>query len=85
MRNVLGKRAGQWTEARVLAVDTNDRWLIDLQKLPAEEVVTSGLRKITPTGKSSNALRGGVIAFGGDCLALADDAGVLLVGDDAVP
>lgn len=36
-------------EVGVLAVDTSDRWVIDLQQLPAADVVTSGLRKITPT------------------------------------
>lgn len=41
-------------EVGVLAVDTSDRWLIDLQQLPAEEVVTSGLRKITPTGNGTD-------------------------------
>jgi Mg-chelatase subunit ChlD len=41
-------------EVGVLAVDTSDRWLIDLQKLPSEEVVTSGLRKITPTENGTN-------------------------------
>jgi Mg-chelatase subunit ChlD len=41
-------------EVGVLAVDTSDRWLIDLQQLPAEEVVTSGLRKITPTENGTN-------------------------------
>ncbi len=41
-------------EIGVLAVDTSDRWVIDLQQLPAEDVVTSGLRKITPTENGTN-------------------------------
>ncbi|MEQ1788446.1 MAG: VWA domain-containing protein, partial [Acidimicrobiales bacterium] len=41
-------------EVGVLAVDTSDRWLIDLQQLPAAEVVTSGLRKLTPTDNGTN-------------------------------
>ena len=34
----------------MLAFDTQERWLIDLQQLPAEDVVTSGLRKLDPAG-----------------------------------
>ena len=34
-----------------LGVDTEDRWLMDLQQLPSVEVVTSGLREITPSGR----------------------------------
>ena len=38
----------------ILGVDTEDRWLMDLQQAPAEDVVTSGLRKLTPTGSSTD-------------------------------
>lgn len=38
----------------ILGIDTEERWLMDLQQLPAEDVVTSGLRKITPTGSSTD-------------------------------
>ena len=41
-------------EVGILAVDTEDEWVLDLQQLPAEEVVTSGLREINPTGESTN-------------------------------
>jgi len=37
-------------EIGVLAFNTEHRWLIDLQKLPSEEVVQDGLRSITPQG-----------------------------------
>lgn len=41
-------------EVGVLAVDTSERWVLDLQQLPAEEVVTSGLRKLNPTGEGTD-------------------------------
>lgn len=44
-------------EVGVLAVDTRERWLIDLQQVPAEDVVTSGLRKLVPSGDSTDLSR----------------------------
>lgn len=44
-------------EIGVLAVDTRERWIIDLQQLPAEEVVTSGLRKLVPSGDTTDLTR----------------------------
>jgi Mg-chelatase subunit ChlD len=41
-------------EIGILAVDTEDDWVLDLQQLPAEEVVTSGLRHISPSGESTD-------------------------------
>jgi hypothetical protein len=41
-------------EVGILAVDTEDEWVMDLQALPSEEVITSGLRKLTPSGESTN-------------------------------
>ena len=38
----------------ILGVDTEERWLMDLQQAPAEDLVTSGLRKITPTGSTTD-------------------------------
>lgn len=39
-------------EIGVLAVDTQERWLIDLQQLPADEVVDSGLAEAVPSGNT---------------------------------
>lgn len=39
-------------EIGVLAVDTNERWLIELQELPPDEVVDSGLARATPSGNT---------------------------------
>jgi uncharacterized membrane protein len=44
-------------EVGVLAVDTSERWVLDLQQLPAEEVVTSGLRELHPTGQGTDLSR----------------------------
>ncbi len=44
-------------EIGVLAVDTSERWVIDLQELPAEDVVTSGLRTLHPTGDGTDLTR----------------------------
>ena len=44
-------------EVGVLAVDSRERWIIDLQQLPTEEVVTSGLRELVPTGNFTNLSR----------------------------
>src|SRR5690606_6255657 len=41
-------------EVGVLAVDTQERWLIDLQLLPPQEVVTSGLRELVPRGNGTD-------------------------------
>lgn len=41
-------------EVGVLAVDTRERWVIDLQQLPAQEVVTSGLRQLVPSGERTD-------------------------------
>jgi hypothetical protein len=41
----------------ILAVDTNEEWVLDLQQLPAEEVVTSGLRELQPTGTGTDLSR----------------------------
>jgi hypothetical protein len=37
-------------EIGVLAFDVEDKWILDLQKLPAEEVVTEGLSTLNPDG-----------------------------------
>ena len=37
-------------EIGVLAFDVEDRWVIDLQKLPAQDVVNRGLASLTPDG-----------------------------------
>lgn len=44
-------------EIGVLAVDTDESWIIDLQQLPAEDVVTSGLRTLHPTGDGTDLTR----------------------------
>jgi Mg-chelatase subunit ChlD len=44
-------------EIGVLALDTNEEWVLDLQQLPAEEVVTEGLRSIQPTGDGTDLTR----------------------------
>ena len=44
-------------EVGVLAVDTRERWLIDLQQLPAQDVVNSGLRKLVPSGDTTDLSR----------------------------
>src|SRR5205085_1972995 len=36
----------------VLAFNTQHRWIIDLQKLPAESVIRSGLAGLTPEGNT---------------------------------
>jgi Mg-chelatase subunit ChlD len=37
-------------EVGVLAFNTEERWVIDLQRLPSDEVVTKGLRSLHPDG-----------------------------------
>ena len=44
-------------EIGVLAIDTSESWVIDLQQLPAEDVVTSGLRSLHPTGDGTDLTR----------------------------
>jgi Mg-chelatase subunit ChlD len=44
-------------EIGVLAVDTDERWVIDLQEVPAEQVVTEGLRSLHPTGEGTDLTR----------------------------
>jgi Mg-chelatase subunit ChlD len=44
-------------EVGVLAIDTQERWLIDLQQLPAEEVVTSGLRNLVASENGTDLSR----------------------------
>lgn len=39
-------------EVGVLAVDTSERWLIDLQQLPPEDVINSGLSEAVPSGNT---------------------------------
>ncbi|NNC81702.1 MAG: VWA domain-containing protein [Acidimicrobiales bacterium] len=39
-------------EIGVLAIDTNEEWLIDLQELPPDDVIDSGLAKATPSGNT---------------------------------
>jgi Mg-chelatase subunit ChlD len=41
----------------ILAVDTNEEWVLDLQQLPAQDVVTSGLRELQPTGTGTDLSR----------------------------
>ena len=41
---------GEADQIGVLAVDTDVDWVIDLQALPSDEVVTSGLAQLTPSG-----------------------------------
>jgi Mg-chelatase subunit ChlD/uncharacterized membrane protein len=41
----------------ILALDTNEEWVLDLQQLPADEVVTSGLRELQPTGTGTDLSR----------------------------
>lgn len=43
---------GASDEIGVLAVDTNEEWLIELQELPADDVIDSGLAKATPSGNT---------------------------------
>ena len=43
---------GDNDEVGVLAFDTEERWVIDLQKLPAEELVNEGLRSLSPDGET---------------------------------
>jgi len=44
-------------EIGVLAIDDDESWIIDLQQVPAEDVVTSGLRELHPTGDSTDLTR----------------------------
>lgn len=44
-------------EVGVLAINTSERWAIDLQQLPPAEVVTSGLRTLAPTGEGTDLSR----------------------------
>lgn len=44
-------------EVGILAVDTTERWVLDLQQLPAEEVVTSGLAELRPTSAGTDLSR----------------------------
>ncbi|HEY1119263.1 MAG TPA: VWA domain-containing protein, partial [Acidimicrobiales bacterium] len=44
-------------EVGVLAVDTRERWLIDLQRLPAQDIVDSGLRTLVPSGDTTDLSR----------------------------
>ena len=39
-------------EIGVLAIDTHERWLIDLQQLPPDDVIDAGLAKATPSGNT---------------------------------
>ncbi len=39
-------------EIGVLAVDTQERWLIDLQQLPADDVIDAGLAQAVPSGNT---------------------------------
>ena len=39
-------------EIGVLAVDTDERWLIDLQELPPDDVIDAGLARATPSGNT---------------------------------
>ncbi len=39
-------------EVGVLAVDTREEWLIDLQQLPSDEVIDAGLAKARPSGNT---------------------------------
>lgn len=39
-------------EVGVIAVDTNERWLIDLQQLPSNDVIESGLARAVPSGNT---------------------------------
>lgn len=39
-------------EVGVLAIDTQERWLIDLQELPADDVIDAGLAMATPSGNT---------------------------------
>ncbi len=41
---------GENDEVGVLAFDVEDRWIIDLQKLPAQDVVNQGLATLNPDG-----------------------------------
>lgn len=41
---------GEADQVGVLAVDTQTDWVIDLQELPSDEVVTAGLSRLTPSG-----------------------------------
>lgn len=44
-------------EVGVLAVNTSERWAIDLQQLPPEDVVTSGLRTLVPSENGTDLSR----------------------------
>lgn len=39
-------------EVGVLAIDTQERWLIDLQELPPDDVIDAGLAMATPSGNT---------------------------------
>jgi len=39
-------------EIGILAIDTNERWLVELQQLPSDEVIDSGLAMATPSGNT---------------------------------
>ena len=46
---------GENDEIGVLAFDVEDRWVIDLQKLPAQDVVNEGLSRLNPGGGTNPA------------------------------
>ncbi len=39
-------------EIGILAVDTNTEWLLDLQQIPADDVIEAGLAQVTPAGNT---------------------------------
>jgi uncharacterized membrane protein len=40
-------------EIGILGIDTNTQWLLDLQQIPSDEIIQSGLAKVTPAGDTN--------------------------------
>jgi Mg-chelatase subunit ChlD/uncharacterized membrane protein len=39
-------------EVGILGIDTNTQWLLDLQQVPADDIIEAGLAKVTPAGNT---------------------------------
>ncbi|MEM7273965.1 MAG: VWA domain-containing protein [Actinomycetota bacterium] len=43
---------GPQDEVGILGIDTQTKWLLDLQQVPADEIVEAGLARVTPAGNT---------------------------------
>ena len=58
-------------EVGILAVDTRERWIIDLQQLPSADIIDSGLAEVFPSG---NTELSGTLPTAADALRESDAA-----------